>query len=323
MIKKNIISNITLEQYNKKYRNRRYRLLKLNKNQIEDFDKKNKINNKYLLKGRKWALIEDNYYEIPKAPRLTWFRNLNGGLQFLSCLLGAGIIATAATLPFVLNSNKGSIVNEKQWIDAFEMVLDDTKERNVTLVYDGKNKSEVTVLGQTMSSSANVQATLKINNDTEYAKCHIVTNTTEEGEKIKDQDYYQKKEDNIVKEKVYTKTEESEGWDHETFEEDEDGFQSAQLNISDVKGQYNKFVFKDESYTGKITIKCDELEILGFVPEFTFKVQFKDSKLNKIDYHFEQEEERKIGEISMKVHYVIDYSISFSDYGTTTFNLPN
>jgi len=50
----NIITNRTLEQYNKKYRNRRYRLLKITKKEVEDFDKKNPIMTKgYLLFGRK------------------------------------------------------------------------------------------------------------------------------------------------------------------------------------------------------------------------------------------------------------------------------
>jgi len=106
-MKNNISFNHTLEQYNKKYRNRKHRLLKLTKKEVEDFDKKNSTHIKgYLLKDRKWWLIKDTYYEIPKAPRYTWFRNLNAGIQAGCCLLGAGVIATAVTVPLVF-MNKG------------------------------------------------------------------------------------------------------------------------------------------------------------------------------------------------------------------------
>jgi len=98
-----IYTNHTLEEYNKKYRNRRYRLLKITKKEVEEFDKKNSTKIKgYLLSGRKWWLIGDTYYEIPKAPRFTWFRNLNVAVQVGCCLLGVGVIATAVTVPLVL-----------------------------------------------------------------------------------------------------------------------------------------------------------------------------------------------------------------------------
>jgi len=120
MDNKNIIFNCTLDQYNKKYRNRRYRLLKYTKKQVEDFDKQYghyifnsktytlEFNN-YLLKDRKWALIGDTYYEIPKPIRYTWFRNLSAGVQAISCLVGAGVVATAVAVPTVisLKNNKG------------------------------------------------------------------------------------------------------------------------------------------------------------------------------------------------------------------------
>jgi len=105
MNNKNIIFNHTLEQYNKKYRNLRHKLLKFTTKQVQDFDKQYghyTYNSKtyslefdhYLLKDRKWWYIKetDSYYEIPNAPRFVWFRNLNAGIQAVSCLLAAGVI---------------------------------------------------------------------------------------------------------------------------------------------------------------------------------------------------------------------------------------
>ncbi len=107
MDKKNIIFNHTLEQYNKKYKNRNYRLIRFTKKQVEEFDKLHNTSNNYLLKDRKWWFIKDTYYEIPKPIRFTWFRNLNVGVQTAVCVLGAGVVATAVTVPLVLmNQNK-------------------------------------------------------------------------------------------------------------------------------------------------------------------------------------------------------------------------
>jgi len=107
MGKQNIFTNYSLEGYNKKFHNRRNRLLKFTKKEVEDFDKKNNSNEKFLLKNRKWAYIDGTYYEIPKAPRFTWFRNLHAGVQVGACVLAAGVVATAVTVPVVLmNANK-------------------------------------------------------------------------------------------------------------------------------------------------------------------------------------------------------------------------
>jgi len=110
MKKKDVIFNFTLEQYNKKYRNRRHRLIKYTKKQIEEFDEKyghyehnkktyNLKTNHYLLKNRKWALIGDTYYEIPKPIRFTWFRNLRTCVQIAICTACPIVIASAIVVP--------------------------------------------------------------------------------------------------------------------------------------------------------------------------------------------------------------------------------
>jgi len=121
----NISFNHTLEEYNKKYRNRRYRLLKITKKEVEDFDKKNPTNIKgYLLKDRKWWLIGDTYYEIPRPIRYTWFRNLNAACQVGTCVLAAGVVATAITIPTILFNQPGAT--------QIEVILD-SKSEGVTI----------------------------------------------------------------------------------------------------------------------------------------------------------------------------------------------
>lgn len=102
---KNISFKYSLESYNKKYRNRREKILKYTKKQVEDFDKKyqGKVDKNYLLKGRKWALIGDTYYEIPQAPTLKWYRNLSTGAQVGICALLGGGVATSVAVPLALN----------------------------------------------------------------------------------------------------------------------------------------------------------------------------------------------------------------------------
>jgi len=104
--KSNILPTIKLDEYKKKYRHRTFKLLKYTKKDVEAFDKANNTKD-FLLQGRYWTLIGDTYYEIPKAPRLTWFRNLNAAAQAGICVLGAGVVATAVAVPLtVINANK-------------------------------------------------------------------------------------------------------------------------------------------------------------------------------------------------------------------------
>jgi len=111
---KNVYLNHTLLEYNKKYRNYTHALLKYTKKQVEDFDKQyshytynNKsypLNNNYLLESRKWWLINDTYYEVPKAPRLVWFRNLNSSIQIGISILGIGGVTSAVIFPILTNT---------------------------------------------------------------------------------------------------------------------------------------------------------------------------------------------------------------------------
>jgi len=130
MSNKNIIFNLTLEQYNKKYRNRKHRLLKFSKKEVEDFNKKNLyLGNNFLLKDRKWALIKDTYYEIPKPIRFTWFRNLNVSCQVATCLLTVGVVAAAITVPVVL-------LNQNNVSD--DAIIDPTKESDAEIKVEKK-----------------------------------------------------------------------------------------------------------------------------------------------------------------------------------------
>lgn len=99
--KNNIFLNHTLDEYNAKYRNRRHKLLVYTEDEINGYDKKYKSfkaddGNVYKidpLKNRKWWKIENKYYEIPKFPRWTWFRNLKKSAQVATwVVLGVGIL---------------------------------------------------------------------------------------------------------------------------------------------------------------------------------------------------------------------------------------
>jgi len=114
MNNKNISFNHTLEEYKKKYRNYKYKLLKHTKKEVEDFDKHSSSHKKnILLLDRKWWLIGDTYYEIPKAPRYTWFRNLSAGLQATICIIGVGVITTSISVPLAVLNNDEVIIPEK------------------------------------------------------------------------------------------------------------------------------------------------------------------------------------------------------------------
>jgi len=138
MAKNNIVFNMSLEQYNKKYHNHRYRLIKFNKKEVEEFDKKHNRNDKCLLATRKWALIGDAYYEIPRAPRFTWFRNLHVGIQIGTCVLAAGAVAGGAFgIYAAVKSNKSTFtgeVDELQWKAAMDKIMLKNETRNLKCV---------------------------------------------------------------------------------------------------------------------------------------------------------------------------------------------
>jgi len=133
MKSKLITKKLTLEEYNKKYRNRNYKLLKHTKKEIEEFDKKNNSTSNLLLRGRKWVLIKDTYYEIPRPIRFTWFRNLNAGVQVATVVVLGGLIATAAVLPPVLHNmfSFNGVVTEEGWKSALENIVNISEKRNL------------------------------------------------------------------------------------------------------------------------------------------------------------------------------------------------
>jgi len=124
MNNKNIIFNLTLEQYNRRYKNRRQHLVIFTKKEVEDFDKKHNRNDKCLLATRKWALIGDTYYEIPRAPRYTWFRNLNAGVQIGTCILGIGAITAGAVVPTLLLRGSNNNVDTTVVIDSSDVEME-------------------------------------------------------------------------------------------------------------------------------------------------------------------------------------------------------
>lgn len=110
---KNIILMRSVEEYNNKYKHLGVKLVKYSKKQVEDFDKEYghyKFNgstrslefSNYLLKGKRWALIGDTYYEIPNCKLFFWIKNLNRGVQAALCTLVGGAIVTSVTVPMVL-----------------------------------------------------------------------------------------------------------------------------------------------------------------------------------------------------------------------------
>lgn len=153
---------MTLEQYNKKYRNRSEYLIKLKKSEADAYNRKfeHVVGNQYLFNGRKWQLIGDTYYQIPRPISFTWFRNLHAGVQVATCaLLGAIVVGGAAT-PLILNYLNG------------DYIVVDSKE--VIFTY---SKDDV----------GNINANIKTIDNTYEIKSIVVK--TSDYEFIKDQDY--------------------------------------------------------------------------------------------------------------------------------------
>jgi len=100
------MKNYTLEQYNKKYRNRREKILKVSKKEVEEFNKKNPSMPKdYLLRNKKWTLIGDTYYQIPRCPSFSWFRNLHMAFQIGAYVLLTGAAVTGVVLAEMQGAN--------------------------------------------------------------------------------------------------------------------------------------------------------------------------------------------------------------------------
>lgn len=131
---KNVITNHNLDEYIKKYRNNKYKLLKFSKKEIESFDKLFSPKHKnYLLNNKNWWLIGDTYYEIPKAPRWTWFRNLNNACQVGTLVVLGGIIATAVSLPIALQPKPSEFQKD---IDKVVAINNEIKDRTFTTCLD-------------------------------------------------------------------------------------------------------------------------------------------------------------------------------------------
>lgn len=92
-MKKQIITNLTLKAYEKKYKNHKKHLLSFSKNEVETLDKQaGTIGENYVLKKRRWALIGDTYYELPKPYRKMWFRGLTAAGKMWACIIPIGVV---------------------------------------------------------------------------------------------------------------------------------------------------------------------------------------------------------------------------------------
>jgi len=99
MKKIKIVNNLSLEKYNKKYSFHKNKNIKFSRAEVEAFDKKYPSDIKHaLLIGRKWAYIDNAYYEIPKPLTMLFSRKhleLKIGVCFAAVM---GITATSIIL---------------------------------------------------------------------------------------------------------------------------------------------------------------------------------------------------------------------------------
>jgi len=92
-MKSNIITNLTFKQYEKKYKNYKKHLYSFTKQEVLDFDRQaNTIGEHYVLNKRRWALIGDTYYEIPKPIRPMWFKGLSIAGKLATCIIPVGVV---------------------------------------------------------------------------------------------------------------------------------------------------------------------------------------------------------------------------------------
>jgi len=126
---KNKIVKHSTKEYNKRYRHHAF-LLDFTKKEVEEFDRNGNVKDEqYLLKGKKWWLIGDTYHQIPKPFGRYWFRNLNAGIQTLTCLLGVGIIAggSYAAWYFLKPKDPNQIDTAEDFKKVIEEINDGTK----------------------------------------------------------------------------------------------------------------------------------------------------------------------------------------------------
>jgi len=283
----------TLEEYNKKYRNLRHRLLKFTKKEVEAFDKKHN-GTMSLLKGRKWTLIDGTYYQIPKTLSFTWFRNLHAAAQIGTCVLAAGVVATAVTVPLVM-MNKGfdGQVTEDEWKTTINYFSSENDARNFTCnscmeAYQGKTEGYV-----------KLDKNCEKADYTEFGGSHEIT-------------FMKKKSDgSFIK---YDKTEESPSWKPEESEPwfyfDGSFFiQNYFIGSADYKSEF-KFDDKNHQYVNESTSLYDENIKQTIIIKFSSKTEIKKCEI-KVYNKYDETEYNLI-------------SLEFSDYGTTTIpDLPS
>jgi len=101
-----IAYNHTLDEYYKKYRNRRDKLLKYSKSEVAKASNDKDLTKNSLLKRRRWWFINDTYYEIPIPPRITWFRNLRTSTQIVTSVILGGLVISSIGIPtYILIKN--------------------------------------------------------------------------------------------------------------------------------------------------------------------------------------------------------------------------
>jgi len=283
----------TLEQYNKKYRNGRYKLLKYSKKEVEAFDKealKSSINTKnYLLKGRKWVLIGDTYYEIPRPIRFTWARNVNAGVKALTCcLVGGAVIGGAGYGIYYLIKNKQPVpvpfdgkVTDDEWNKELRY-LSSFDSRNFTVTYVDKY-SKITYFEDKNREKQVVESQKILNGD-------IETN------------YRCKNGDTF-----FEFTEEGKKW-------------------QEISGKNANFYFDYDLSSDNIDFK----EFINHKEDFEFKnseyVKSNGSKKDPIEIGIKFSKDKKISNLTLKAldeensDYVGSYT--FSSYENTSFKFP-
>ncbi len=104
-----VFCNHTLAEYQKEYRNRK-KLRSYTKEEVRSYDlshghyhyeysKKDYVYDDYLLRNRLWWLIDNTYYEVPKKPSFTWFRNLKVSTQIVTSVLVCAAVSSAVIFP--------------------------------------------------------------------------------------------------------------------------------------------------------------------------------------------------------------------------------
>lgn len=137
MGKSNIVIGKSLEQYKSKYKNYKKHLYSFTKKEVEELDKQaGTIGAKWALRKHKWMLIGDTYYQIPRAPRLMWFKGLSGGAKLATCLITLGVVGGVAgtTTYFLLTKQDVKIDDSVSGMaDVLEVKKDSDGNKVITI----------------------------------------------------------------------------------------------------------------------------------------------------------------------------------------------